>query len=93
METKKPILSLQMITTQETIDNFNGYVKIANNEEGIGKSQLYNIMVESFSSGKALHNLIMKRDKKIGLKEAVNIAERIMTSPDFHKLLDKHFGK
>ena len=93
METKKPILSLQMITTQETIDNFNGYVKIANNEEGIGKSQLYNIMVESFSSKKALHNLIMKRDKKIGLKEAVNIAERIMTSPDFHKFLDKHFGK
>jgi hypothetical protein len=93
MNTEKPTLRLQMITTQETIDNFNRYVDIANNEEGMGKSQLYNIMVESFSSGKALHNLIMKRDKKIGLKEAVNIAERIMTSPDFHKLLDKHFGK
>ena len=90
METKKPKLSLQMITTQETIDNFNGYVKIANNEEGIGKSQLYNIMVESFSSEKALHNIIMKQNDNIGLKEAVSIAERITTSPDFQKLLEKH---
>lgn len=93
METKKPKLSLQMITTQEVIDNFNGYVKIANNEEGIGKSQLYNIMVESFSSEKALHNIIMKENIKIGLKEAVNIAERIVTSPDFCKLLHKHLSK
>ena len=93
MNTEKPTLRLQMITTQETIDNFNGYVDIINHEEGMGKSQLYNIMVESFSSEKALHNIIMKRNKKIGLKEAVNIAEKLVTSPDFFKLLDKHFGK
>lgn len=93
MQTEKPTLRLQMITTQETIDNFNKYVDVANNEEGMGKSQLYNIMVESFSSEKALHNIIMKRNKKIGLKEAVNIAEKLVTSPDFFKLLDKHFGK
>lgn len=93
METKKPRLSLQMITTQETIDKFNGYVDIANDKEGIGKSQLYNIMLESFSSQNALHNIIMKQDKKIGLKEAVNIAERFVTSPDFSKLLDKHLNQ
>lgn len=93
MQTKKPTLHLQMITTQEVIDNFNGYFDIINHEEGMGRSQLNNIMVESFSSEKALHNIIMKQDKKIGLKEAVNIAERIATSPDFFKLLDKHLSK
>ena len=93
METKKPKLSLQMITTHETIDKFNGYVDIANNKEGMGKSQLYNIMVESFSSEKALHNIIMKQSSKVGLKEAVNIAERLATSPDFLKLIDKALKK
>ena len=93
MNAEKPTLRLQMITTQDTIDNFNGYFDIINHEDGMGRSQFYNIMVESFSSKKALHNIIMKRDKKIGLKEAVNIAERLITSPDFYKLLDKHFGK
>lgn len=93
METKKPRLSLQMITTQETIDKLNGYVDIANDEEGMGKSQLYNIMVESFSSEKAMHNIIMRQNIKIGLKEAVNIAERLVTSPDFYILLDKHLSK
>lgn len=93
MQTKKPTLHLQMITTQEVIDNFNGYFHIINHEERMGRSQLNNIMVESFSSKKALHNIIMKQNSKIGLKEAVNIAERLVTSPDFYNLLDKHFGK
>ena len=90
MEEKKPKLHLQMITTQETIDKFNGYVDLINKEEGMGKSQLYNIILESFSSEKALHNIIMKQNDNIGLKEAVSIAERITTSPDFQKLLEKH---
>ena len=93
MNAEKPTLRLQMITTQETIDKFNGYVDIANDKEGMGKSQLYNIMVESFSSEKALHNIIMKQNIKIGLKEAVNIAEKIVSSPDFFKVIDKALKK
>lgn len=93
MNAEKPTLRLQMITTQETIDKFNGYVEIANHKEGMGKSQLYNIMVESFLSEKALHNIIMKQNAKIGLKEAVNIAERLATSPDFLKVIDKALKK
>ena len=90
MEAKKTRIHFYTISTQETKDKFQKYVNIVNKEEGIEKNQFYNIMLESFSSEKALHNIIMKQKDNIGLKEAVSIAERITTSPDFQKLLEKH---
>jgi hypothetical protein len=91
MQDNKQLIQFQSTTDSETVLHFKKYIDDIKAKGGLAKNGIYLSMCENFINQNALHNIVMAQNSNIGLSEAMRIAERITTSPDFQKLLEKHF--